>query len=346
MTIGYYVHHQGHGHLHRAQAFAAAWRSSGPEVVGLSTLPRPRAWDGPWVRLPRDDRGERPLDVTAGGTLHWAPLTDPGVFSRASVLSGWLHDERPAAVVVDVSVETALLVRLHGVPVVSFVLPGRRTDPAHLLGFRASSALVAAWPHHGLSARTGLVPGLPDDLRDRIRCLGAVSRFDGRPSAARGTIPRSAVLLQGSGGDALWQGSVAELERRAPGWSWTVLGGGAPWVSDPAPVLERAAVVVTTAGESSLADVAALRRPAVVVPTTRPFDEQHTTAAALAAGPWPVVVAHSTDDAFSTATLARAAALDGTAWRAWSDGTAAARLLDVVESVAGGVGGTDRRATA
>ena len=54
MTIGYYVHHQGHGHLHRAQAFAAAWRSSGPEVVGLSTLPRPRAWDGPWVRLPRD----------------------------------------------------------------------------------------------------------------------------------------------------------------------------------------------------------------------------------------------------------------------------------------------------
>lgn len=36
--IGYYVHHHGSGHLHRARSLAAVL---GRPVTGLSTLPRP-----------------------------------------------------------------------------------------------------------------------------------------------------------------------------------------------------------------------------------------------------------------------------------------------------------------
>jgi hypothetical protein len=334
-VIGYYVHHHGRGHLHRALALQSAWPG---DVTGLSSLTRPAGWRGPWVRLPPDDRAAQPLDVTAGGVLHWAPLGDPGVRARAAALSSWLEHAQPSAVVVDVSVETVLLVRLHGVPVVTMVLPGDRTDPVHLSAFRASSALVAAWPRAALERGTELAPGLPDDVRRRIVCLGAVSRLTGAtpeapvPGTADGR--RRATLLQGRGGHALWSGTETDLERRSPGWSWTVLGGASPWVEDPAPCLARASVVVTTAGESSLADVAAVRRPAVVVPAQRPFAEQHATVAALRDGPWPVVVADDVDEATSPDVLDRAADLDGSRWSSWYDGSAGDVLRRVVEDVA------------
>lgn len=332
--IGYYVHHQGRGHLHRCLAVAEAWASSGLRVTGLSSLPRPSGWRGPWVQLPADDRASDPVDVTANDQLHWAPLRDADVSARASVLSRWLEREHPSAVVVDVSVETALLVRLHGVPVVSMVLPGHRADPTHLLGFRASTALVACWPAAGLAPPTDLLPGLPDDVRSRIVCLGSISRFGSGVRRRTALGGDRAVLLQGRGGAALWEDTTHALERRTPGWGWTILGGCSPWVEDPTQVLAEAAVVVTSAGESSLADVAALRRPAVVVPSPRPFEEQQTTAAALRRGPWPVVVAADRDEALRPDTLARAAALDGRAWTTWSDGRAVERLRGVVESVA------------
>ena len=51
--IGYYVHHQGRGHLSRLQAVAAHLNTP---VVGLSSLARPVGWDGDWVQLRRDER--------------------------------------------------------------------------------------------------------------------------------------------------------------------------------------------------------------------------------------------------------------------------------------------------
>ncbi|MCW2817320.1 MAG: hypothetical protein JWR42_107, partial [Marmoricola sp.] len=72
--IGWYVHHQGRGHLHRAQTVVALLHArSGVEVTGLSTLPRPADWPGPWRQLPPDDAAAREggtgaaVDPTAGG---------------------------------------------------------------------------------------------------------------------------------------------------------------------------------------------------------------------------------------------------------------------------------------
>ena len=50
--IGYYVHHQGRGHLGRARALA---RHLDEPVTGLSSLSRPHDWRGPWRDLPEDD---------------------------------------------------------------------------------------------------------------------------------------------------------------------------------------------------------------------------------------------------------------------------------------------------
>ncbi len=332
--IGYYVHHQGRGHLHRAQALAEALDE---RVTGLSSLPRPASWTGPWLTLPRDDVRPDPTGVTAGGRLHWVPRHDPGLRARSALLASWLERSRPRLVVVDVSVEVALLVRLHGVPVVTVVLPGRRTDPAHLLGFRVSDALVAFSP---LPA-AALVPGLPDDVAARVCSVGAISRFPVARPAERRPGPPRAVVLAGQGGPGARGGcpspvpDEATLRRSAAGWEWSVLGGPGAWVEDPSPALRDADVVVTHAGEGALADVAAQRRPAVVVPDERPFAEQETTAALLAQGDWPAVVLPRVPDDGWPEVLRRAASLDGGGWARWCDGRAAERFAQVVAGTGG-----------
>ncbi len=334
--IGWYVHHQGRGHLHRAQTVAALLHErTGEDVTGLSTLPRPADWPGDWVQLPPDDTataaaGGHPRDTTAGDTLHWVPLGDPAIASRAATLSAWVATASPALVVVDVSVEVATLVRLHGVPVLSVVLPGDRTDPAHLLGLRLSTAVLACWPE-GLP---DMLPGLPTDVRALVRPVGAVSRVPVLPRPPRRPGPPRVALLQGRGGGALTHLSGPALHRLAPDWEWTELGGGGGWVEDPTAVLRDADVVVAGAGQNSLAEVAACRVPAVVVPAARPHEEQATTAAVLAREGFPaVVVDHLPDDDW-TGLLERARGLDGTGWARWCDGDGADRFAAAVLGVA------------
>ena len=87
--IGYYVHHHGTGHLHRALTVAPHLPD---EVTGLSSLPRPDGWVGPWVLLPRDDSAESydGADVTAEGLLHWVPVGDTGLRTRMADISAWI----------------------------------------------------------------------------------------------------------------------------------------------------------------------------------------------------------------------------------------------------------------
>lgn len=333
--IGYYVHHQGRGHLHRAGAVAEAVAARGETVTGLSSLPRPSWWRWAWVQLPRDDadagagRPDAPVDAvdaTARGQLHWVPEGHLGLRARSAILSAWLESAIPRLVVVDVSVEVALLTRLHGVRVVSVVLPGRRVDQAHLTGYRISSDLVATWPE----TASGMTPGLPQDIAGRVRRVGAVSRFPVLPAATRRPGPPRVAVLQGQGGGELTSLSGAALRALAPLWEWRLLGGRDSWVEDPSTVLRDADVVVVNAGEASLAEVAACRRPAVVIPAERPHHEQVTTAAVLEQGPWPAVVLSSFPETGWAQLLERAAALRGNGWADWCDGSADGRFAQIL----------------
>lgn len=330
--IGYYVHHVGRGHLHRAVSVAAA---IGGPVTGLSSLPRPEGWSGDWIVLPRDDEDRSPTDPTAGGTLHWAPLQDAGLRDRMGAISTWIRERRPAVLVVDLSVEVALLARLHGVSVVSVVLPGDRSDGAHRLAHAASSSLVAVWPESAWA----MVSGMSEHDRARLRCVGGLSRFPMATPLPRRPGRRRVVVLGGAGGALDVPVSWDALRAQSPGWEWIVLGHGeGTWLADPSHLLADADVVVTHAGQNAVAEVAAARRPAVVVPADRPHDEQRTTAAVLRGSSWPALVERRFPADGWAERLERVAAYDGSAWARWVDGAAAERFAQVV---LGEVVGTD-----
>ncbi|MFB9375599.1 hypothetical protein ACFFKU_18225 [Kineococcus gynurae] len=311
--IGYYVHHQGDGH--RRRALAVAQHLDRP-VTGLSSLPAPDGWPGDWVELPRDDV-PAPLpdaDATAGGRLHWVPLDHPGLRERAARVSSWVAAARPALVVVDVSVEMTLLLRLHGVPVVVAAMLGDRDDPVHTLGRAAATALFAPWP-----APAGRTTG-------EVHHVGAFSRFDHlSPTPVPGT--GRVLRLWGLGGSDVDATQLAAAEAATPGWTWATPGPDV-WAD-----LGAAEVVVVHGGHNAVAEVAAARRPAVVVAQHRPFAEQHRRVERLrelgivALDAWPPA-------ADWPGLLDRARGVGGAVWQAWSPGDGARRTAVWLERLA------------
>ncbi|WP_354701655.1 hypothetical protein DSM112329_01981 [Paraconexibacter sp. AEG42_29] len=334
--IGYYVHHHGRGHATRAACIAAALAADGVVVTGLGSGPVPDGWAGPWVSLARDDDDDGGAvavggarDETAGGALHWAPPGHRGLRERAARLLAWAAAEEPAALVVDVSVEVAVLARAAGVPVVVVAMPGDRRDAPHALAYRLADAVIAPWPAWAS----------PMEATAEVRAVGAISRFDGLDRGATrggGDGLREVVVLSGAGGSALTSAQVDAARDATPGWAWTVLGP-APgrWEPDPWPLLCRADVVVTHAGQNAIAEVAAARAPAVVVPQERPFGEQVHLARVLAAAGlagvehrWPV--ASRWPDV-----LRSAVARGGDGWSAWAPGDGAAQAAGLLSGLMG-----------
>jgi hypothetical protein len=327
-VVGWYAHHVGAGHVARARVVASLMSA---DVTILSSAPRPDDWPAErWVDLPPDDAAGG-LDHDAGGTLHWAPLQHKGFSDRMRAVASWVNDRDPSTLVTDVSVEVALLARLLGVPVVTFVKPGDRSDQQHQLGYDSAAALVATWPRE---AR--VVGGWQPRWDEKTTWLGSFSRFDGRattPSPGH----RRVALVWGAGGTDVTEQQIDAARRATGGWSWTVcrdVGADELWRT-----LQDADVVVGHAGQNVVSEVAAARRASVIIAQGRPHDEQRFTVRGLKSlgigrpqSEWP--------DATEWPALLDAAARTDTArWEQWTDGAGAlhcARLIDEVAGVARG----------
>ncbi len=321
--VGWYAHHVGSGHVTRALTVAPLLRSG---MVILSSAPRPDDWpEDRWVALPPDD-DPTGTDHSAGGALHWAPLGSEGYRERMAVIAAWIREARPSALVVDVSAEVTLLARTLGVPVATVVMAGDRRDQAHQLSYDAATALVACWP-----SDLHPVLGWQDRWDGKTTWTGAFSRFDARvPGPPPGM--RRVAWLWGHGGEPIADGRVARARRATPGWTWVGESGTPP--DEVWDLLCASDVVVTHAGQNALAEVAASRRPAVVLPQPRPHDEQRHLARALAGAGlarsprgWPG------DDEWP-ALLQSAVGDDAQGWTRWSDGRGASRMAHAVDRLA------------
>lgn len=326
--IGYYVHHHGVGHLRRMLALTPHLEQP---VTVLSSLPPPGDFSGGWVRLAADDSQPAPCDVTAGGTLHWAPRLDPALARRTAQIVDWLERARPSLVVVDVSVEVAVLVRLAGVPVVVVAMPGERSDRPHAMAYDLADALLAPWPDEGGTA------SWPKHWLDKTWHVGAFSRFDGlsRPVTRDTARQPQALLLWGEGGAGCDETRLDRMRAATPGWDWRLAHAGRRLGPDQVwKALCDADVVVTHGGQNTVAEVAAARTPAVVVADPRPFAEQHDTVHSLRQARVAVGLDSWPDSARWPGLLRDAGALGGQAWSRWSYGDGAARAGRAIDDLA------------
>ncbi len=322
--IGWYIHHQGRGHLARAASVRAHLDEP---VVALSSLPEPAAHPfAGWVQLARDDGGKPPVDPSAHGRLHWVPLGHHGLARRGAEITGWLAANRPRVMVVDVSVEVTLLARLSGVPVVVMAMPGGREDAAHQLAYDVAERIVAAW------AAPVYDPPFLHRHAAKTAYVGAFSRFDG--VAPAGEPSETVLVLNGAGGTTVHRRDVDAAQAAVPSLRWTGVGvPGQEWTRDVWSSLSRAAVVVTHAGQNALAEVAAAARPAIVVAQDRPFGEQHAVTEALRSRGIAVGLDSWPDAAAWPALIETARDLGGAGWRRWSTGHGAADAAAVIASV-------------
>ncbi|MEO6652481.1 MAG: hypothetical protein ABIP17_07485 [Ilumatobacteraceae bacterium] len=291
--IGYYVHHHGRGHEHRFEAIA---RELGTDVR-LVPISERRIPGG--LHLPSDVPEGPPVDPDSRGLLHWAPVDAPESSRRLKVLVDWLDAERPAGVVVDVSIETLLACRLAGVRTIAVRQHGDRSDPAHRLGYGSAFRLLAPFPAEFETSTDPAVYGRTD-YAGFINPFGATGRRGGCArvsSTSPAVTPHDVVVLWGRGGGHL---SGRRLDAIAAAIDGRVICAGtdiwsvddAPtsgtvvqlgWVPDPWTLLDRRPVVIGSSGNNCTALVAATGCPFVAVPQPRPFDEQVQLAETLEA---------------------------------------------------------------
>lgn len=290
-AIGFYAHHHGRGHLSRV---AAVCEAVGPARCTVATSHPDAAEVLPpgthLTALPMDIPPRGPVgDFTAGGVLHWVPQ-DPVTATRAHAITGWLVERAPAVVLVDVSVEVAVLVRLAGVPAVVVRMHGDRSDAAHDLAHRIADSVLAPFPaslEH---------PSTASWVRDKTTYSGFVAPADVASVADRPAGDGRRVLVVWGQGHP--PPTADELDAAAtassPEWSWEMIGPPCPerapsrvrhrgWVREVAAHVARADVVVGPPGDGLLAQVAGAGARYVAVCEPRPFDEHQRKAECLAA---------------------------------------------------------------
>lgn len=284
--VGYYVHHQGEGHRHRAAAIADAY--CGPMTLigtGLADM----SGSVSCLDLPDDRLSHREFDGADGTTrppaLHYAPLHHEGLRERVAMIANWIAASRPQLMIVDVSVEVAMLVRLASVPIVYVRLNGRRDDRPHRDAFASAHALLApfaepleapdtpAW----VKAKTFYAPGIVSFAKPRTVDHGRVLVVVGRGGAA-------------TNGD-MW----AEAAAAVPDRHWRIIGPAtvpaqlpenlemSGWVENADAEIASAGVVIGAAGDGLVSAVLAHARPFICFPEPRAFDEQVFKARRLAA---------------------------------------------------------------
>ncbi len=306
--IGFFVHHQGHGHIARCNAIIEQLGHLQPEreVVVFCAKTDSFMTDHPACRLVTlpDFHGKssatevlhhQPLSCT----LDCAPLGVAALRIGMSRLSRWLGEADPALLVVDVSSEVATLARICSVPVVIVRLHGDRADVAHESAHSGAVGILAPfderleqpdWPLQ-YRARTFYSGGL---VASRVPPVGDV-RAQELVRAAEGR--KLIVVISGSGGGGANLASLTMGARAIDDSYWLVLGKVRReghetdfhnlhvegWVADVKPYLMAADVVIISPGDSLVHEVAKVGKPLICIPEWCYFNEQRRKAQALQA---------------------------------------------------------------
>ncbi|QPH40890.1 glycosyltransferase [Pedobacter endophyticus] len=305
-NIAFYVHHHGAGHMMRTLAIAKMLPGFGITLMGsnLKAYADRIPPEYNMVNLPMDtpeddDLDFKPLDPQG---LHYAPLNIRRQRERVNLMTDFFKSTFPLLLVVDVSVEVAMLATLCGVPFITVKQHGNRNDLPHLQAYHNAVGLLAPYPE---KMKDNDAPW----ILAKTFFAGGISRYQPQPDEAKLTNKQIAIVI-GRGGTSINIPFIQHLAKTCAEWHFNILGnleltehdyknvsflGN---VTDPKAILARCAIVIGNAGHNTVMEVAALSKRFIVIPEERPFDEQVVKAEILRKLNLAAIV--RTDELFST----------------------------------------------
>jgi hypothetical protein len=290
-NIAFYIHHHGSGHFMRSLSIAKAMNDVNIIFIG-SDLKRFSHIIPATIQVL-----ELPLDIPTNDDphykegnkvdcFHYVPLHVKGVTDRAAILSAFFQQNTPLLLIVDVSVEVALLARLCGIPTIIMRQHGKRTDVPHRLAYQSAELLIAPFGKELETSTDAAVIG-------KTFYSGGFSRTIYQ-AANLVVYDDQVCILIGTGGSSLDVNAILLIANQCTSYYFHILGeiiepinnsvtnitfhGQVDNVED---ILVRCKVVIGNLGHNTVMEIATLNKPFIGIPESRPFDEQIDKANAL-----------------------------------------------------------------
>ena len=323
MRLGYYAHHHGSGHCRQIDKLAALLPTEARQQLTVFTSVTSDAYtfaaidEAQVVRLPAED--ERADDVLAGragqywqpASLHYSPVGNSDIQQRSHKILDAICQCRIDLMIIDVSVEVAMLCRAASVPYLYVRLPGLRDDDPHLNAFAGALALLAPYPRTLESAMT------PEWISQKTLYLDFINTQQKNAQTYQDFIkhlmqlntdkkalslmlndkdkdtPTIVTVIKGYGGHQAIDAKLPELRQLLP-YAFIISLGPidedkrhyvdiAAEVSDVTPFIEHSDYLLMACGLNAVAQAYDYATPLVVLPDDRPHQEQEIMAEALIA---------------------------------------------------------------
>lgn len=321
MRLGYYAHHHGSGHCRQIDKLAALLPTEARQQLTVFTSVTSEAYtfaaidEAQVVRLPAED--ERADDVLAGragqnwqpASLHYSPVGNSDIQQRSHKILDTIYQRRIDLMIIDVSVEVAMLCRAASVPYLYVRLPGLRDDEPHLNAFAGALALLAPYPRTLESTKT------PEWISQKTLYLDFINTQQKNAQTYQDFIkhlmqlttdkkalslmlndkdkntPTIVTVIKGYGGHQAIDAKLPELRQLLP-YAFIISLGPidedkrhyvdiAVDVSDVTPFIEHSDYLLMACGLNAVAQACDYATPLVVLPDDRPHQEQEVMAEAL-----------------------------------------------------------------
>ncbi|WP_447956931.1 glycosyltransferase [Vreelandella sp. EE7] len=303
--ISFFVHHQGRGHARRAMAIIRHFSKERPVSVMTAD---PSLFDGfereiDIITLPNMIGAAVPTQALyeqpTPSVMHCVPMGVVEMRQTMRRILDHLDDIDAGLFVIDVSAEMALLSRIASIPAVSVRMHGDRNDPGHLGAYEASVGMLAPFDERLEQ------DDYPADLRGKTFYSGGLctttatvpSREEARRRLGLDREREIVVALTGGGGAGTPYAPLTVAARAAPQTLFLTIGPlhleghetdfanlvNVGWVDNVVDYLAASDIVLASAGDNTVHEIAMLERPYIVAPEWRYFGEQTRKAERLAA---------------------------------------------------------------
>lgn len=292
--IGYYAHSHGSGHCNYANIFAKVF---GKSLVVFTDRKHAFGKGTKVVLLENEDTDGTEYDrekFPEPRALHYAPVNISKITRRNKNILENVITKDISLMIIDVSVEIAMLARVSAIPYAYVRLQGDRNDIPHLNAYEGASLLLAYFPKEMEAGNT------PSWIQDKTVYLGFQSKYMfGGPDTNRpeefGT-DRKPVLLHLTGFGGTRPLDFKKLSDRydiygiGPGRIPREGSGIVPLgvVKITRPYIEHADIIVAACGSNTTAEILSMGKRFVAVPEKRHYREQERTAENLDRLGWAV----------------------------------------------------------